>query len=106
MNTLWVSLASLVIGLLVRVLKGDLVGPTIPARARPWAAVGLGLASGVLEQKMTGIGWQAAITGGLVSAGAAIASHDAIIEGLRKGKELPTPKFMKKKAAPVPESKL
>lgn len=85
----WVALAAVVIGLVVRLLKDDTALPTIKARWRPWAAIGLGIVAGVLEKVSDGMAWKPALLGGLFAAVAAIVGHDLLIEGVRGGKELP-----------------
>jgi hypothetical protein len=91
----WVPLASLVIGVLVRLVKADVIGPTVPPRWRPYLALGLGVISGVLDAVIAGQPWLTAILGGLASAAAAILGHDFIIAGLRNGKEIPVPAVMR-----------
>lgn len=93
----WVGLAALVIGLIVRLLKEDTRFPPfeLPARWRPLLAIGLGLVSGVLQAASTGTPWCDAILGGVVSGFVAIAGHDAIVESLRDGKDVPLPGVMR-----------
>lgn len=99
----WVAVAAIVIGLLVRVVKSDIKIPiNIPPAARPWLALGLGLLSGVLEKAATGRTWTSAIVDGVVSAVIAMVAHDAVIGGLRGGKEIPVPGLMIPGAAPGP----
>lgn len=88
----WVAVASAVIGLLVRLSKRDIAWlPSIDARWRALLAVVLGVASGVLDKVANGTPWRAALLGGLFSGMLAISSHDVIIEGFRRGKEIVKP---------------
>lgn len=98
----WVAVAAIVIGLVVRLLKSDTKLPTVPPRARIWLALGLGVASGVLEKVSTGTTWTNALVDGLVAALLAVTSHEAIIASLRSGKELPVPGLMVDGKAPSP----
>lgn len=105
----WVSLAAVVIFWLTRLLKSDTKIPIdIPARYRWWLALGLGILSGVLE-KVASSGtqdaktWTSAIVGGLISFALASLGHQAIIENLRDGKELPIPGLMIPGARPSPD---
>ncbi len=87
----WVPAAALVIGLLVRLQKaGKLPGLTrIPPNYRPWLALLLGVVSGVLDKvAVDSKTWTVALLDGLLSALIAVTAHDAIIEGLRGGKEI------------------
>lgn len=89
----WVPLSSLVIGLILRLSKSDatwlfLARFNIPAKARPWAALALGVASGVLEAVVAGTAWPTALVGGVVSALTAISGHQLFIESARGGKEI------------------
>lgn len=97
----WVAVASMVIGLLVRLMKQDTSFPpfAVAARWRPWLALSLGVASGVLQAVSTGKAWSEALAGGLVSAVIAIAGHDAIVDGLRGGSDVPIPGLTKKPKA-------
>ena len=98
----WVGLAALIIGLMVRLMKEDTRFPpfAMPARWRPLLAMGLGVASGVLQVASTGTPWRDAILGGLVSGFVAIAGHDAIVESLRNGKDVSLPGLMRVPPAP------
>jgi hypothetical protein len=100
----WIGLAALIIGFLVRLMKDDTRFPpfAIPARWRPWAALGLGVVSGVLQAVSTGTAWKDALLGGLVSAFAAIAGHDAIVNGVLGGREVPMPAALTRKSSPPP----
>ena len=84
----WVALAAMVIGALVRVLKGDSPLPCVSPRVRPWLALGLGMVSGVLSALLTSTPLSTTILEGLIAGATAIAGHDTLIEGLRGGREL------------------
>ncbi len=101
----WLPVATIVIGLVVRLLKSDTKIPIdIPPRARVWLAFGLGIVSGILEKVITGVGWEPAILGGLGAAVVAIAGHDAFIASIRGGKELPIPGLILPGARPAPSA--
>lgn len=93
----WVGLAALLIGLVVRLLKEDARFPpwAVLARWRPLLAVGLGVLSGALQAVSTGTPWRDAIVGGLVSGFIAIAGHEAIVESVRNGKDVPLPGLLR-----------
>lgn len=98
----WVAVSAIVIGLIVRLLKSDTRLPTVPPRARIWLALGLGVASGVLEKVASGTTWTTALVDGVSSAFLAVVSHEAVIASLRSGKEFPVPGLMVEGAAPSP----
>jgi len=99
----WVGLAALIIGLLVRLMKADSRFPpfAVPARWRPLLAIGLGIASGVLQAASTGTPWRDAILGGVVSGFVAIAGHETIVGAIRDGKDVALPGLMK--VPPTPD---
>lgn len=86
----WVLLAAIAIGIVVRLLKADskLIPAVVPAKWRPWLAIGLGIGSGVLEAVATGKPWKSALVGGLVSGVLPILGHELVVESLRSGKEI------------------
>lgn len=88
----WITIASLIIGAIVRGLKSDTPLPTVAPRWRPALAVCLGLVSGMLEAILDATPWQKAMAGGLVSAAVAIAGHDVIVKWLRDGRDVFTRK--------------
>lgn len=102
----WVAVAALVVGMLTRAMKEDstFLPFVVPSRWRPLLALGLGIASGVLQKVSTGTPWREALLGGAISGVLAIIGHDVIIEGLRGGKELPLG-TMKKPEDPPPAAK-
>jgi hypothetical protein len=98
----WPALATVVIGLLVRLLKSPAVPyplDRIPANARPLVALLLGLASGCLEHVAAGTPWQTALVQGVVAAGLAVFGHQLVIEGARGGQEIGAPK-----PEPIPDT--
>lgn len=85
----WLAVSALVIGAIVRLLKGDTPLPLfVPPSLRAWLALGLGVASGVLDALQHGTPWLTALMGGLAAALTAISGHELMIEGLRSGREL------------------
>lgn len=84
----WVPACALVIGAIVRVLKGDLPLPAVPPQWRGWLAMGLGIVAGALDMAATGAPWLPALAEGLAAALLAIAGHELGIESLRGGREL------------------
>jgi hypothetical protein len=93
----WVALAALVIGCIVRMMKEDTRFPpfAVPARWRPFLALGLGVLSGMLQAVSTGTPWRDALVGGVVSGALAIAGHGWVVDGVRNGKDLPVPGLRK-----------
>jgi len=61
--------------------------PTVPARVRPWLALGLGLVAGVLQAVTTGTPWLQALGSGVTAAVAAMTGHDLVVESIRGGAE-------------------
>lgn len=96
-----VPVIAFAIGLLLRLLKSDVVGPSIPARARPWVAFGLGLSYSACSKIMLGTPWQQALIEGLTAGTAAITGHDLVIGSLLNGKEVPVPGLMRRKTKNV-----
>lgn len=85
----WILFAALIVGLLVRLLKSNpTLAEKVPARARPFLAVGLGIVSGVLTKVVSGTTWRVAIIGGVAAGAFAILGHQFVIEGIRNGKEI------------------
>ena len=92
----WVAVASLLIGLVVRLLKSDTRLPVdVPAQYRPLVAYGLGAVVGALDAIQGGEPVHAALMG-LLAPSLAILGHVVGIEGLRGGKELPLPKPLRR----------
>lgn len=90
----WTLLTAALIGLAVRALKSPLVPAPldrIPAKARPLAAILLGLASAGLQHVASGTPWRQALAEGLGAALVAIGGHDLVIEYLRGGREFGAP---------------
>lgn len=91
----WTAAAAIVIGLLVRLSKeGKLAALTtkLNPRHRSWVAIGLGAASVVVDSLGRGTKCSQALLSGFISACIAIAGHELLIESLRGGKELLSPK--------------
>ena len=94
----WILVAAIVIGLAGRLVKDDIKGvPNVPPRGRVWLALALGLLSGLAERKWgpkfepMQVSWMGGVLGGLASSALAIVGHNALIESLRKGREIPIP---------------
>lgn len=84
----WLAALALFIGAIVRLLKSDTPLPwTVPAQWRSWLAIGLGVVGGVLDALVIGTPTVRALLQGLAAAAIAIAAHDALVEGLRGGRE-------------------
>jgi len=104
----WVPIIAVVVGLLVRLAKDDakLTG-SVPAWARPYLALVLSAAGVAAAGVLGGIPWQSAIEQTLMAFATAVLGHQAIVEGLRGGVEIPVPWLTKPAndvplAAPVP----
>jgi len=91
----WLS-AAIVIGLVMRLLKEDVKGPSIPAKYRPLAVVVLGALAGVVNAVLTGQPWRMAFAQGCQAAVIAIVGHYFGVDLLLKGKELQIPGLMVK----------
>lgn len=92
----WVPVATFIVGLLVRLMKDDTKIPVnLPKKWRPYVAIALGVALGVIEKIAAGSTWKTAVGGGLLAGGFAIVGHVFGIEVLRGGKEIPIPGLMK-----------
>ena len=101
----WVPLAAIVIGFATRLIKDDTKIPiNIPADARIWFVLGLGVVSGVLEKVIEGTTWTAALVGGAISVAIAVLTHETLIASIRKGKEIPVPGLMIPGASPSPHA--
>lgn len=101
-DTLAWLIGTVVIGFVVRVLKGDTALPfQIPPTVRVWAAFGLGILDSVLFKVFSGATLQSALMWGLSAAIAAIIGHETIIESMRKGQEFHVPFFTKKLPKPI-----
>lgn len=84
----WLAVSVFVIGMLVRLSKAGVLDELIPAKARPWLALGLGLISGVLDHIVAGGAWGDALLGGVVSGALAIAGHQLTVESMANGVEV------------------
>jgi hypothetical protein len=85
-HAMWIALAAVVIGALVRAIKSDgakialanLGLPPIPTRVLPWIALVLGAVSGMLDAKLGGKSWEEAVATGVVSAASAVFGHELL----------------------------
>lgn len=86
---IWAGSAAVIIHMLLRVMKTDMLArvfaslglPTLPKRAYPWAALGLGLSSGVLDALVSGDAMPNAIVKGVMgifSGAGAVAGYEAM----------------------------
>lgn len=91
----WIPALAFLVGLLIRLLKDDTKGPTLPKQLRAPLAFALGFAVAVLQRRMSGSTWQQAIIAGVITGLLPIAGHLLLIEKLRKGIELKIPGLMK-----------
>lgn len=98
----WWALATLVIGLIVRLLKDDTKLPTFPAKWRSLLAIFLGIVAGVIDKIASGTSYKHAMLGGLIASFVSIVGHDVFIEGIRNGKEIPLPRALLDKSNLVP----
>jgi hypothetical protein len=88
-----IFIGALVIGMVVRLLKSDVKGPSIDPRWRMLAVWILGVGQMVLNYGLH-MSWKQAAEYAVVSALMAVAGHETIIEWWRDGKELPLPGLM------------
>jgi hypothetical protein len=88
----WVPIATLIVGSLIRLAKSDRAVAWFPVaispRWRAWIALGLGVVLGVLQKLALGGSWVEAIGGGLSAGIAAITGHELIVESLRDGRDI------------------
>jgi hypothetical protein len=103
MNTLskvaadaWIPLIALAVWLVVRLAKDDPPVAWVPFFIRPvnrpvWA-LGLGIVGGVLVQIILAGSVLGALAGGFVAGCMAIAGHEVIVNTIRKGRDIGTPK--------------
>lgn len=85
----WWVFSALIVGLLVRLLKAKpALAEKFPPRVRPWLAVGLGIASGMLNKVVEGTPWKSALLFGASSGAAAVLGHEFLIESILGGREI------------------
>lgn len=94
----WLPALAVLVGFLIRLLKADVRGPSIPKKLRAPLAFALGFLAGTLQRKSAGARWPEALLAGLLTGCLPILGHRVFIEKLRKGLELPIPGLMKDKA--------
>lgn len=85
------------IHLVVRLLKVGALAEKVPARWRPWIALGLGGVAVAVQALANGVPLRQAILEGALGAASAIATHDVAIGSVMGGQEL----FGKTKEPPV-----
>jgi hypothetical protein len=97
----WIPLIALVVGAIIRIGKNDPLVAKIPLYFKPehraYWALGLSIIGAALDRVATGGTWYDALAGGLVAGSGAIAGHEVIVNGIRKGRDLGI-----KKEPPVP----
>jgi hypothetical protein len=94
-STPYIAIGAIAVGFIVRLLKDDTKFPiTIPAQARPYAALALGIVDGVANRLAGGMPWQNALEYGMFASCASIAGHDVFVEGMRRGREIILPGLM------------
>lgn len=85
-HAMWIAVAAVVIGALVRAIKSDgakillanLGLPPIPTRALPWVALGLGAVSGVLDAHLAGKSWEEAMSAAVIASAGAVFGHELL----------------------------
>lgn len=92
----YLPLVAVVIGLLVRTTKADVIGPTLPGALRPYLAGGLGLVGAAANMIVLGASLKDALVMGIGAPLLALVGHKLGIEVVRDGKEIPLPGMMKK----------
>jgi hypothetical protein len=83
----WPMVAAALIWLVVRALKSERIPLDVPARARPWVALGLGVIAGACESVLLGVPMFDALLAGLGAGLAASGLHESLVESLRHGRE-------------------
>jgi len=83
---------AVVVHLLVRLLKAGKLKQWIPARYRPLVAVALGGVAMGVDAMVAGTPLPQAALTAVLAVGLAVLGHDALIEGLRGGREIGAPK--------------
>lgn len=91
----YILAAAILVGLLVSASKmgwlSAFIATRIPASARPWVAVALGIAGTVSTEVQAGRSWKLAVLDGVYAAAIAVLGHQTVVEGMRGGREiLPT----------------
>lgn len=87
----WLEISALVVGLLVRLLKGDVLGPVVPPRWRPALAWFLGLVAAALQMVVGGATVPEAVTTAILAPVLAMAGHATFVDWLRGGRDFPVP---------------
>jgi hypothetical protein len=83
----WPMVAAALIWMVVRALKSERIPLDVPARARPWVALGLGVIAGACESVLGGVPLGDALLAGLGAGLAASGLHESLVESLRHGRE-------------------
>lgn len=97
----WVPLIAFAVGGIIRIGKSDALVAKIPLHFKPehraYWALGLAVVGAAVDRLATGGTWYDAIAGGLVAGSVAIAGHEVVVNGIRKGRD-----FGVKKEPPAP----
>ena len=102
----WIPLVALGVAAVIRISKTDAAVARIPFYIKPqhraWWALGFGIIGGIADRVVAGVPLLDAVIvgviGGLLAGQTAIAGHELIVEGLRKGRDI----GIKKEPPPPP----
>ena len=87
----YVVAGACLVGLAVALAKAGWFGgwvAKVPAKYRPVLALGVGVLGMVAAELQQGMDWREAILHGLEALGLAVFGHQAVVEGMRGGKEI------------------
>ena len=88
----WAPIIALIVGFAVRLLKDDTKLPaSLPAIWRPWFALVLSMVGADCVAVLGGAPWASTIETGAIACLLAILGHETVVEGVRKGIEIPIP---------------
>lgn len=97
---LYILVVAIVVGGLVAASKAGWFGDwlaKVPAKARPWMALGMSCLAMVAAQVQQGVDWRKALLHGVYAAAVAVLGHQTIVEGMMSGKEpMPSAPWAKK----------
>jgi hypothetical protein len=92
----WIAILSILVGILVRLSKTDVAWfkwNTKPEHRAFWA-MGLAMLGAALDRLASGGTWYDAIAGGVVAGSGAIATHEVVVNGMRRGRDFGVPRSM------------
>jgi hypothetical protein len=91
----WILFAALLVGGIIAVVKQGWVSTwlaqRLPARAVPFVAIALSIGTLTTGEIIAGTPWAKALFDGLSAGLLAVFGHEAIVEGIRNGKEIVPP---------------